>query len=148
MPVDRKFIGTVSEDRFVEVEKAQLRLFAKAVGDPSLIGLATRIAIYAIAAASLVERQEERKLILLLTDGDPGNLPAALAVAREAVAADIEIAYVFIGSGGSAYEEELQRGKLGRVGRCRQAANPAALARAIEDALAAVLAQYIHRVAP
>ena len=28
-------------------------LFAKAVGDPSLIGLATRIAIYAIAAASL-----------------------------------------------------------------------------------------------
>ena len=32
---------------------AAFPLFAKAVGDPSLIGLATRIAIYAIAAASL-----------------------------------------------------------------------------------------------
>lgn len=33
MAVDRKFIGQASEDRFVEVEKGQLRLFAKATGE-------------------------------------------------------------------------------------------------------------------
>lgn len=33
MPIDRKFIGQESEERVVEVEKGQLRLFAKAVGE-------------------------------------------------------------------------------------------------------------------
>lgn len=33
MPIDRKFIGRESEDRFVDVEKGQLRLFAKATGE-------------------------------------------------------------------------------------------------------------------
>ena len=33
MPIDRKFIGREVEERFVEVEKGQLRLFAKATGE-------------------------------------------------------------------------------------------------------------------
>lgn len=33
MAIDRKFIGQESEERAVEVEKGQLRLFAKAVGE-------------------------------------------------------------------------------------------------------------------
>ena len=33
MAIDRKFIGRESEERSVEVEKGQLRLFAKAVGE-------------------------------------------------------------------------------------------------------------------
>ena len=37
MAIDRKFIGTESEDRFVEVEKGQLRLFAKATGETNPI---------------------------------------------------------------------------------------------------------------
>lgn len=33
MAIDRAFIGRESEDRFVEVEKGQLRFFAKATGE-------------------------------------------------------------------------------------------------------------------
>ena len=35
--IDRKFIGMESEDRFVEVEKGQLRLFALATAEPNPI---------------------------------------------------------------------------------------------------------------
>jgi acyl dehydratase len=35
--IDRKFIGQESEDRFVDVEKGQLRLFAKATAEPNPI---------------------------------------------------------------------------------------------------------------
>lgn len=37
MATDRKFIGQESEDRFVEVEKGQLCLFAKATGETNPI---------------------------------------------------------------------------------------------------------------
>lgn len=33
MPVDRSFLGVESEDRFIEVEKGQLKLFAMATGE-------------------------------------------------------------------------------------------------------------------
>jgi acyl dehydratase len=33
MPIDRKFVGVESEDRYVDVEKGQLRFFAEAVGE-------------------------------------------------------------------------------------------------------------------
>ena len=33
MPIDQKHVGVVSEPRIVEVEKGQLRFFAKAIGE-------------------------------------------------------------------------------------------------------------------
>lgn len=33
MAIDRNFIGTESEDRYLDIEKGQLKLFAKAIGD-------------------------------------------------------------------------------------------------------------------
>jgi acyl dehydratase len=37
MAIDRKFIGLESENRYLDVEKGQLKLFATAVGDPNPI---------------------------------------------------------------------------------------------------------------
>lgn len=37
MPIDRKFIGQTSEDRFVDVEAGQLKLFAKATGETGAV---------------------------------------------------------------------------------------------------------------
>lgn len=37
MAIDRKFIGVESEDRYLDVEKGQLRLFATAVGEANPI---------------------------------------------------------------------------------------------------------------
>lgn len=92
-----------------------------------------------LAAATLLQRSESRRVVLLVTDGGPDNLAQAIAVTREARAASIDVAHVFIGSDGVEYEQALRNNGLGRVGRCLDSRNAVALAKAIEEALVAVM---------
>lgn len=101
-------------------------------------GTPTGAAISA-AAGTLLQRNESRRVVLLVTDGGPDNLPQAIAVTREARAAGIDVAHVFIGSGGLDYEQALRDNGLGRVGRCLDSRSAVALAKAIEGALVAAM---------
>lgn len=92
-----------------------------------------------VAASTLVQRSEARKIVLLVTDGGPDHLAQAIAVTREAQAAGVDVAHVFIGSGGEEYELALRANGLGRVGRCLDFRNAVTLAKAIEEALVAIM---------
>jgi len=74
-----------------------------------------------------------------VTDGGPDSLEQAIAVTREAQGAGVDVAHVFIGGDGGEYEEALRTNRLGRVGRCLDSRNAVTLAKAIEEALVAVM---------
>ncbi|MBQ0918274.1 VWA domain-containing protein [Hydrogenophaga aromaticivorans] len=100
-----------------------------------------------VAASVLVQRSEARKIVLLVTDGGPDNLGQAIAVTREAQGAGVDVAHVFIGGDGAEYEEALRANRLGRVGRCLDSRSGVTLAKAIEEALVAVMAGEVTHIA-
>lgn len=73
----------------------------------SLGGTATDCAVMRIAD-ELVLRQEARKLVVLVTDGEPHDEPATVAVMNEVRRLGIEFAVLFIGAQGYKFQRLLQ----------------------------------------
>lgn len=73
----------------------------------SLGGTATDCAVMRIAD-DLVLRQEARKLVVLVTDGEPHDEPASVAVMNEVRRLGIEFAVLFIGAQGYKFQRLLK----------------------------------------
>ena len=74
------------------------------------------------ATTSLLSRPESRKVLVVITDGDPDNERTSAAMINECRMLGVEIALVFIGNGGIVFEDILKRLDF-KVSRATDASN-------------------------
>jgi hypothetical protein len=86
-------------------------------------------------ASQLVDSRANRKILVVITDGEPNSAVQALAVANDAQQAGMELIHILIGSAGVNYEVNLRTNQIGFVSRCGMNGSANDLAIAMEQAL-------------
>jgi hypothetical protein len=137
-------IGAFSSDLYQGVElgekwRGQHQPFYELPGS----GTETIFAING-GAVRLQQCQEERKLLLIITDGEASSARETAELAHDVEAnCGIQIVHIFLGSGGQIYEQHLQKAQLSQVARCLKPQDPKALARTVEEALSFAFKRYL-----